>query len=973
MDPLCDKVEGFADGRLELEDAKVFTEHLATCARCQAELTGLMQLEELGRQYVEQHGPVRVPWYTRPTARWSAIAVAAVAAVLLIVNIALQRSEAAMWEGSRTLLARVTYAPADAYRPPPPTQMSSTEADDETPRAPWLLGVVELLGEPHRIAALNLAAGRPDLAKARKVFEQAEKQRTRDHADLLCDLAAAYYAKGKHPEALALLDRALRERPKHRQALWNRALVYRELGLHLLAVRDFGAVKQIDPDPRWQDEATERQRQESNVLGQRDRWRDAAAAADALVRGEPGAVDKAMTFADVPLMRRDFYDAVRGRTTAAEVSALLPLARELDGKAKAGNVLGAYVQRVASRDFKRRAPLAERYARLVATRFPSGKDREDFLRDLSASGEDDLTIGALVWSADWTNHAGELDRLAAANPDPWFKLISNQIQAEQAAELEQHERARGLLTDALEICLQYELTYRCLVLENDLQHELTSLFLLDEATEQAERGLQKARSSAEWERVGVFLRALGNVARRRGDVTLGRAYYGEALLSIDPPGTQPDEQDVLQNLAQLDIRDLDLVAARDHLEQAVKAGPLTIHGAEVLVDLAHVKQLPHDAQVLEQALAAHPAKTAGERAYVKFLRGRFLVETDRDAGRALLESAIRDAEAAGALDMAKHARAYSYTSLIFDEAKHDDFESAVRRFGAELGFEVPARCVLALTEDTERSLILARGAGGRLLKVYAPDRKERLPEFDLTGVVPPELVAELGSCAMVDVLVRPPLQGRPGLLPPEIAWRYRSRGVPPPSPEGKGIHLVVNEVQYDRKDLKPLHWKASPDPGIEVRTIQGYQATPGRVSDELQSATEVDLATHGVTSPASNASRLVLAREVGGQDELREDRIRALHLRGAPLVILAACEAAKGAPELHELAGLPYAFLAAGAGTVIAAPTKIPDLDSSEFFAGVRARIRKGVSPAAAVRDERLKWIKQGKDAAWVRGILVFE
>jgi hypothetical protein len=39
----------------------------------------------------------------------------------------------------------------------------------------------------------------------------------------------------------------------------------------------------------------------------------------------------------------------------------------------------------------------------------------------------------------------------------------------------------------------------------------------------------------------------------------------------------------------------------------------------------------------------------------------------------------------------------------------------------------------------------------------------------------------------------------------------------------------------------------------------------------------------------------------------------------------------------------------------------------------VRERIRGGVPPSAATRDERMKWLSSGKDAEWVNGVLVFE
>jgi len=972
MDPLCDQVEAFADGGLDPEAARAFTAHLATCARCQARLTGLMQLEELGRQYVERHGPVKVPWYAGRLARWAGSGLGIAVAAALVVALALRSSfgEAGVWkQAERSEEVRVTYGPADAHRSPPQRTAGTGSEAPAPARTPALLARLENRGDLKQLVALYLVDGRPDPANARSVLKRPEAQRLWDAADLWCDLAAVDYAEQKYADALKKLNLALRLKPGHVQALWNRALVYRELGFPLLARQDFAEVERRDPDDEWKKEAIGQQRELSNILDRKERWKLAGHAGDALVRGAAGAVGEAVKLADVPLMRRDFYDAVRVRTSAADVLALLPLARQLDGNAGAGNVLTEYVQRIASGDFTRRAPLAKRYAQLLAGKLTEDKAKDDLLRQSLALGEEDLALGALVLRDDRDQRSPELERLARSNPDPWFTLVSLQVQADAASQVDEHERARDLLEGALDVCRRKKLTYRCLDIENDLAFELTALFQLDEGVKEATEGLKGAKASAEWDKVAVFLRALGNVSRRRADATLGRAFYSEALLATDA-GDRPAEQDIRQNLAHLAILDLDLAEARRQLEQVMNAGPLTIHGAEALVDISRAQKIPRAAQALEQALAANPGKTAGQRAYATFLRGRFSLVEDAGKGRKLLESAIAEAEAAGEGDpMAKHARAYSYASLIFDDAGRGDFESALRRFGAELGLSVPPRCVLALAEETERSLILARGADGKLLDDYQAQRTERLPIHDLDGIVPGKMVSALEPCDQVDVLVRPPLQGRPGALPDQIAWRYRSLPAPRRPPEGKGLYLVVQEVSYDRKDKKPLRWTPSFGPATEIK---GLDATPGRVSEAMQSATEIDLATHGETGPDSKLSRLLLARDVKGGEELRDGDIRALKLMGAPLVILAACQTAQAAPELHELAGLPYAFLAAGAREVIAPTVDIPDQESSDFFGAVRALIRSGATPAVAVRKVRLEWLDQKKGINWIHNVVVF-
>ncbi len=58
---------------------------------------------------------------------------------------------------------------------------------------------------------------------------------------------------------------------------------------------------------------------------------------------------------------------------------------------------------------------------------------------------------------------------------------------------------------------------------------------------------------------------------------------------------------------------------------------------------------------------------------------------------------------------------------------------------------------------------------------------------------------------------------------------------------------------------------------------------------------------------------------------------------------------------------------------MIASPDAVQDLEAHDFFAAVRAQIRRGVDPAIAVRDERQRRIAAGHGDGWVTGVVVFE
>ncbi|OJH33904.1 CHAT domain-containing protein [Cystobacter ferrugineus] len=975
----CSQLQAFADGMLSVEQERTFGEHLADCTRCQAELTGLFQLEQLGRRHVEEHGPVEVPWYLVAQNRRKAIGGLIIFTLtLLLTVVGVSRLSPApsaypLWErGTRHLEARVTYPPADRYRPLASTAMGSKKSLAPSTYSASIPAELEQRGDLQQLVAVYLAAGDPHPKDASAVLERMKTEGVGDISDVLCDLGAARYAERDDWEALRLFNEALSHKPTHVQALWNRALVYRRVGLPLLAREGFKEVERTDKDEGWRRAAQEEAEQLDDVLLRKKKWLEAEKAGEALVAGSGSAIETALRFRGVPMMRRDFYDAVRTRGSAEEVRALRPLAEQLDGQAGAGTVLVDYLESIAASDFTQRAPWARLYARLVSGQI-SSDELKTLLPGLLASKENDIALGVLVRThANHPEYSAEFIKRTENNKDTWFKLLSQQFQAKQKIDKKQYRQAKEILESALNDCMNARLFYRCIDIENDLSHALAWLFQIDEAEQHASEGLRLARKLSQWDKEGVLLMALGNVARMTTKVPQGRAYYAEALRVL---GDDAEARlNIHQNLAHLAIQSLELDEARAQLDQAMDIGlPLTIHGVEALVDVARTRHSARDTTALEESLALEDQETVGQRAYTSFLRGRFIVEIDPERGRNLLEESIREAAKAGPEDpLAPHARAYSYTSLIFADAQQGDYLSALHRFGDERGFEAPDKCVLAVTEDTERSLLVARGADRRLLSDYQPMRQHYFPTEDLSGIVPREIVDALEPCNWVDVLARPPLENRAGLLPSDIAWGYRMRIRPPQQREGPALHLVVNDVQYE-KGVDPLRWKPHPGSNVEVRILRGLDATPSRVLKEMEHATEIDLATHGLSSPVATASYLLLARDVDGSNKLNEESIRKIRLTGAPLVILAACEAARGTSALHESKSLPNAFLTAGARGVIAATQKIPDKESSIFFGEVRERIRGGAPIRVAVRDVRKKWMDEGQGADWLNGILVFE
>jgi hypothetical protein len=220
------------------------------------------------------------------------------------------------------------------------------------------------------------------------------------------------------------------------------------------------------------------------------------------------------------------------------------------------------------------------------------------------------------------------------------------------------------------------------------------------------------------------------------------------------------------------------------------------------------------------------------------------------------------------------------------------------------------------------------------------------------------LKRRLEGCPVVDVYARQPYYGRPDLLPPALAVRFRAvragAAGEPARPAAGPVVVVGNVVPPPELGLASLQPIGAPE---GATLIEGAQATPDRVLAAMRTASFIELHSHGLVGiAADDAAMLVLSPEPGGRSALTASEVARTRLEARPVVVLAACEAAVVGSAFHAAWGLADAFLDAGASAVIASPSPIRDASAPRFFAGVRARIQRGASPAEALRDERAAW-----------------
>jgi hypothetical protein len=127
---------------------------------------------------------------------------------------------------------------------------------------------------------------------------------------------------------------------------------------------------------------------------------------------------------------------------------------------------------------------------------------------------------------------------------------------------------------------------------------------------------------------------------------------------------------------------------------------------------------------------------------------------------------------------------------------------------------------------------------------------------------------------------------------------------------------------------------------------------------------------HGVTDAREPAAAsLILSPDRDGDYLLTASKVSAARLEGAPIVVLAGCDAGRVAVS-SEPWSLATSFLAAGARAVMAPTERIPDDEAGKAFESLIGRIRAGADPVEALQAERSN---RGADAAWLSSMVIFE
>ncbi|MBE4751585.1 CHAT domain-containing protein [Corallococcus sp. ZKHCc1 1396] len=1000
MTPMCEQLAAFVDGELTPEEAQAFSVHLAECAECQAGLEDQVQAglavqaaaearapgpvasdSDAPRRVAappmrsERPRPPRAPaWDRRRVVGFAAAAAAVVLAVLAVVRpwraADAPRELPFALASARPLEGRLSHPGLEDYRPLA-TMRSGTAGRPELNLT--TMAALEQRGDLHGLATAYLASG--EFERAADLLEKLPPSPA-----VLGDLSLAALGLGQPERALGLVEAALEEAPDDARLHWNRGLSLQALSLELAAAAEFQRAAQAK-EPGWSTEARERaDGLRKGALARRDSWQAMNAAGMALaLEGTPYPATMARRNPD--LARLYLYHALRAAPSVERVLALLPLAGVLDDATRTKTAT-AYVARVAEADFARRGPLAQTYrAVLEGTETLVGARADAYLAKLRRSGERDLLLGAVLLLHQEDQHVEELAALVRQSGEPaWYEAPLARGRAQAALARGDTETAQRSLQEGLTSCRGAGFQYRCV----DLQQHLAALYnRLDrrkEAEALARSALEEAFRTDSWFQEEVLLSDLVTSARLRHAPALARAYLDEYVQRAPEDCARRSEYHHARAL--LAVEDLDARAARREVQDALGCPTApTLLEIAVAGDLLRLEGGTVPGRELDRVrerirlLREDSSLSAGDRLLLDHLEGRILIERDREAGQRLLRGVITGSALKRSSDIeARKAWSHSHHVLVMDAGHAKEWDAAVALLAEELDRTAPPSCLLALAGQDERLLFVARGPDGKAEGVYLDALKRPLRE----GVpeVPERLRQVVSACESVRVLAEPILQGRPGLLPPERAWSYLAPGghrVAAPAVAPAAKRLLVSDVEPPAALGLPrlMPWKGEPGPG-DVH-LRGRAATPEAVLAEMADATEVELHTHGLSGTGlSDAAFLALSPDGAGRYALTAEDLEGHTLKGAPVVLLAACDANVGAWRYHAVWSLPSALIQAGARAVVAPSTQVPDVEAGAFFQSLLEALRRGVPPAQALRDTRVRWLEQGS-AKWVQDLVAFE
>ncbi|HEX6086235.1 MAG TPA: CHAT domain-containing protein [Thermoanaerobaculia bacterium] len=152
-----------------------------------------------------------------------------------------------------------------------------------------------------------------------------------------------------------------------------------------------------------------------------------------------------------------------------------------------------------------------------------------------------------------------------------------------------------------------------------------------------------------------------------------------------------------------------------------------------------------------------------------------------------------------------------------------------------------------------------------------------------------------------------------------------------------------------------------------ARRLSGPNATRAAFTRESREANIIHFAGHGVSGIES--ASLILTETPGDAGIFDAAAISRLSLRDTDVVVLAACDTARGPIRSAEgVLSVTHAFLQAGTPTVIATLWPLEDRQAAAFFPLLHRHLARGIPASEALRQAQLEWIRsspEDRSALW--------
>jgi tetratricopeptide (TPR) repeat protein len=171
--------------------------------------------------------------------------------------------------------------------------------------------------------------------------------------------------------------------------------------------------------------------------------------------------------------------------------------------------------------------------------------------------------------------------------------------------------------------------------------------------------------------------------------------------------------------------------------------------------------------------------------------------------------------------------------------------------------------------------------------------------------------------------------------------------------EARGELPALPEAESQARAVARLY-------GDRGHVFAGAEATRSRLESEISNARVIHIATHGVLNDANPMySHLVLRGDARNDGLLDARAIMRLPLR-SELVILSACETARG--QMHQgegVVGLAWAFFLAGCPSTVVSQWDVDAATTTSLMVRFHERLTAGATKSAALRDAALSVLQK--------------